>query len=372
MSAVRYDVAIIGAGMAGASLAAELAGKAQVLLLEAEPQPGYHATGRSAAFWSESYGGPAVQPLTTASGPFLANPPPEFVDRSLLSPRGAIHVARAADHPALARLEQAFAASSVPLQRLDRLDLERVVPGLRPGWDVGLAEPSCADIDVAGLHAAYLGAGRRQGVKLVTEARLIAATRAGSGWSLDTTAGSFGAEVLVNAAGAWADEVARRAGVAPIGIQPFRRTVVQLRTDPPAPPQLPLVLDAGGRFYFKPEAGGRLWVSPHDETACQAADCAAEELDVALAVDRFQHIVDWRVVAVERRWAGLRSFAPDRLPVYGYGAPGFFWCAGQGGFGIQTAPAAAKLAAALLLGSNPEPMVANIDPNRYAAVRFPT
>jgi D-arginine dehydrogenase len=159
-----------------------------------------------------------------------------------------------------------------------------------------------------------------------------------------------------------------------VGIQPYRRTLVQLRVDPLASETLPLVIDAKHEFYFKPESGGRLWLSPHDETPCDPGDCAAEEYDVALAIDRLQRVVDWRVERVERSWAGLRSFAPDRAPVYGFGAGGrnrgFFWCAGQGGFGIQTAPAAAKLAAALLLGRVPDPAVAHIDPAPYLASRF--
>jgi D-arginine dehydrogenase len=189
---------------------------------------------------------------------------------------------------------------------------------------------------------------------------------------LETSGGAFETGVVVDAAGAWADEIAAMAGVAPVGIQPYRRTIAQLRVDPPAPADLPLVIDALGRFYFKPEAGGRLWVSPHDETACGPCDCAPEEYDVALAIDRLQRVVDWRVERVEHSWAGLRSFAPDRLPVYGY-APGrrdFFWFAGQGGFGIQTAPAAARIAAALLLGIAPDAMVAGIDPGPYAPGRF--
>ena len=171
--------------------------------------------------------------------------------------------------------------------------------------------------------------------------------------------------MLVNAAGAWADKVAALAGERPVGIRPYRRTLVQLRVDPPAPAGLPLVVDAAGRFYFKPEAGGRLWLSPHDETPCEPCDCAPEELDVAVAIDRLREVVDWRVRAVERKWAGLRSFAPDRLPVYGFSPSrrGFFWCAGQGGFGIQTAPAAARLAADLLLGRTP----GEVDPAPYSA-----
>ena len=363
----RYDVAIVGAGMAGASLAAELAGEASVLILEAESQPGHHSTGRSAAFWSETYGGPSIQPLTSASGRFLAAPPPDFADGPLLAARGALHVAEAGGEAALDALAAQFGGSDIVLEPIDRAGLADLLPGLRPGWTRALAEPSCADIDVAGLHAAYLKRARVRGAVLVADGTLHSATRRGAGWTIETAAGPFNADRLVDAAGAWADEVARRASVVPLGIQPYRRTIVQVRVEPPAPAGLPLVIDAQGRFYFKPEAGGRLWLSPHDETPCDAGDCAPEELDIALAIDGLERIVDWRVTQVERSWAGLRSFARDRLPVYGFdpGQPGFFWCAGQGGFGIQTAPAAAKLAAALLLSRPPE-----IDPAPYRAGRF--
>jgi len=349
------DVTVIGAGMAGASLAAELAGRCSVLILEAERHPGYHATGRSAAFWSESYGGPLVRPLTSASGAFLA-------DNGFLRPRGAIHLSDGSGDGALDELQTQFPA--VGLRPLGRAALEAAIPGLKPGWDKGIAEPSCADIDVAGLHAFYLKRARAQGAALVTDARLVAAERRRR-WRIETTADAYQADILVDAAGAWADQVALAAGERPLGIRPYRRTLVQLRVDPPAPADLPLVIDAAGRFYFKPEAGGRLWLSPHDETPCEPGDCAPEEIDVATAIDRLERVVDWRVAAVERKWAGLRSFAPDRLPVYGFGAPGFFWFAGQGGFGIQTAPAAARLAAALLLGRTPE-----LDPHPYSPARF--
>ncbi len=365
-----YDVAIVGAGMAGASLAAEIAGEASVLLLEAESQPGYHSTGRSAAFWSETYGGPLIQPLTSASGGFLAAPPADFSERPLMSVRGAIHLADGEGEPALAALAGEFDGSSVRLDRLDRDALTAAICGLQPGWNHGLAEPSCADIDVAALHGAYLKRARARGVDLVTDARLIAARREAGSWAIEATKGPFLADILVDAAGAWADGVARAAGVAPLGIRPFRRTIVQARVAPAPPSDMPLIIDAMGRFYFKSEAGGRLWLSPHDETPCDPCDSAPEEIDIAIAVDRLEQVVDWRVERVERSWAGLRSFAPDRLPVYGFSAPGFFWCAGQGGFGIQTAPAAAKLAAALLLGRTPDAMVAHIDPSPYAPGRF--
>jgi D-arginine dehydrogenase len=360
----RWDIAIVGAGMAGASLAAEIGPRASVLLLEMEESPGYHSTGRSAAFWSETYGGPLVQPLTRTSGGFLAG-------RDFLKPRGAVHLADAAGAAALDALAAEF-AGNVALEPLDRPALECLVPGLRPSWNRGLFEPGCADIDVAALHQHYLAAARRAGALLALRAGLAAARREGGGWRLETAAGVFHAAILVDAAGAWADRVAAMAGTAPIGIRPTRRTLAQLRIAPPVPPSLPLTIDALGRFYFKPEAGGRLWLSPHDESACDPGDCAAEEIDVAHAIDRLEGVVDWKVERVEKRWAGLRSFAPDRLPVYGF-APGrgdFFWFAGQGGFGIQTAPAAAKIGASLLLGAEPDPIVAAIDPAPYSAARF--
>jgi D-arginine dehydrogenase len=368
----RADVAVVGAGMAGASLAAEIAGAASVLILEAESRPGYHATGRSAAFWSESYGGPRVQPLTTASGSFLAAPPAGFAGAPFLSPRGAIHIADSEGATALDELWGEFNGSEVPLYQMNRAELEAALQDLRPGWDKALAEPSCADIDVAALHSAYLRQAKHRGAELIVDARLQQADRNGGRWRLRTTAGEFDADVLVNAAGAWADEVARIAGERPLGVQPYRRTMVQLQVAPPAPADLPLVIDALGRFYFKPEAGGRLWLSPHDETTSAPCDSAAEEYDVALAIDRLEQAIDWKVERVEHSWAGLRSFARDRVPVYGF-APGggdFFWCAGQGGFGIQTAPAAAKLAAALLLDTAPDPMVAHVDPAPYSPERF--
>ncbi len=368
MSAV--DFAIVGAGMAGASLAAELAPFASVALIEAEAHPGYHATGRSAAFWTESYGGPDVHPLTSASGPWLARPPADFADRGFLHHRGAIHLADAAGRPALAALARDFAG--LALHALDRAALAARIPGLRPAWIEGLAEPTTADIDVAALHQAYLGAARRHGVRLVVGARVAAAERARGRWRVDAGGEAVEAAVLVDAAGAWADDIARLAGVGLLGIRPYRRTMLQLRVAPLVPAAMPLILDAAGRFYFKPAAGGRLWLSPHDETDAAAGDTAPEELDIALAIDRLGHVVDWRVERVERAWAGLRSFAPDRLPVYGFDprAAGFFWFAGQGGFGIQTAPAAAKLAATVLLGKAPDPMVEGIDIERYSPGRF--
>lgn len=356
-----FDIAVIGAGMAGASLAAAIGGRARVLLLEAEEHPGYHATGRSAAFWTESYGGPGVQPLTTASGPLLCS-------LGVLTARGALTLGRTGEEAQVAAFVERYRAAGVEMHVLDRAAVARRVPGLRPEWTCGALEPSTCDIDVAALHQHYLAQARSAGAQLWCRARLVSAQRKASGWALTLADGRrVEAGVIVDAAGAWADPVAALAGIAPLGIAPYRRTVAQLAVTAQVRADLPLVLDIGETFYFKPESG-RLWLSPHDETPSVACDAAPEEIDVALAISRFEQVVDWPVERVEHRWAGLRAFAPDRLPVYGF-APqdaGFFWFAGQGGFGIQTAPAAADLAARLLLGQAP----GAIDPATYAPDRF--
>lgn len=366
----EFDIVIVGAGIAGASLAAEISAHRTVLLLEAESQPGYHSTGRSAAFWDEIYGGVHVQPLTTASGPFLANPPADFHDGPLMHRRGALHVGTN-DHGGFAADMLAdFARSGVGIEVADREMVERMVPGIRSEWSHGLWEPTCCDIDVAALHASYLRQAARRGARLSCNAQLQRADWRDGRWHIEAGPGQFSASTLVNAAGAWADDVAAVAGIVRLGIQPFRRTMVQLTINPGAPADLPLVIALDGSFYFKPDAGGTLWLSPHDETVVSAGDAAPEELDVAIAIDRLQQVVDWEVKRVGYTWAGLRSFAPDRLPVIGPDAvnPAFFWLAGQGGFGIQTAPAAAKLAASMLVSDIQPPT--DVDGSLYVPERL--
>lgn len=360
----RVDVLIVGGGIAGASLGAEIAGRCSVLLVEAEKHCGFHSTGRSAAFWLESYGGPTVAKLSNASRGFLDNPAREFAERGFLRTRGDLH---------LTRDELSEFPSGIEARLIERPELERMVPGIKPEWRRALFEPGCADIDVAGLHCAYLRQFKGLGGEVRTDSALLTVRKIAGGWQAQLRDGSeIGAAVIVNAAGAWADSVAEACRVRLLQVQPKRRTMVQLRVARSGLRDLPLVDDSAGTFYFKGEGDRTIWLSPHDEIDTDPCDAAPEEIDVAVAIDRFQSVVDWPIEAVERKWAGLRSFAPDRIPVYGFDpdAAGFFWCAGQGGFGIQTAPAAAKLAASLLLGREPDPMVAHIDPQPFAPNRF--
>ena len=365
MTDTLYDFAIVGAGMAGASLAAELGPHAKVLLLEAEDAPGYHSTGRSAAFWEECYGGPQIVPLTLPSGRYLR-------EHGFLRKRGALYAGQAQDAVALDDFERRFEGTGVTIERVAGEHLRHHAPMLSDVWCDGLYEEACADIDVAGLHQHYLKLLKAAGVKMVCRARVTGLSKASGGWVITTASGeSYGAQRVVNAAGAWADELAKLAGVSPLGIQPYRRTVVQLRVEPGAPEDMPLVLDISGNFYFKSD-NGRIWLSPHDETPSAPCDAAPEELDVARAIDAFERATTWRIEAAERRWAGLRSFAPDRTPIYGPDPeePGFLWFAGQGGFGIQTAPAAARFASQIMLGLERDELTAAIDASVYNPARF--
>lgn len=371
----HFDVAIVGAGIAGAGLAyslLQLAPGLRIAILEAESRPGYHTTGRSAAFYAETYGGPLVQPLTSASKAFLQHPPVGFIETPILSPRGALHICPPDAVETLDRLEAEFRAGRVACHRMDANQIAGMVPQLRPEWrQAALFEPGCMDIDVAALHQAYLRAAQRAGAVLLTDARVVQLGRDAGGWRLAVCNAEVSADKVANAAGAWASELAMMAEACPVPIRPLRRTLVVAEVVPPATANLPLVLDASETLYFKPE-NGHLWISPHDETPDVAGDVRPDELDVARAMDRFQQICDWPVQRLVTKWAGLRNFAPDRLPVYGADPirPGFFWCAGQGGWGIQTAPAASMLAAATMLGVPLPAEYAFVDPKAYLASRF--
>jgi D-arginine dehydrogenase len=347
----RWDVAVIGAGIAGASVAAELAaGGQRVVLLEQEASPGYHTTGRSAALYTTAYGPPVIRALTRASGPAFHAPPDAARPHPLLRPRGAVFIAHQGQMAALAALADALGNA---VQSMLVAQAQARLPLLRPGYLAGaLLDEGAADIDVEALHRLYLRALAASGGSLRCKAAVTALARDGAGWRLQAGGGEILADLVVNAAGAWADAVAQLAGVATVGLEPRRRTA--LLVAPPAgvvPDAWPMAVDVDEAFYIKPDAG-KLLLSPADETPCPPCDARPEELDVALAVDRVQAAFDMPVRRIDHAWAGLRSFVPDRCPVAGHApdAPGFVWLAGQGGYGIQSAPALARVAAALTLG----------------------
>jgi D-arginine dehydrogenase len=345
----RVDILIVGGGIAGASLGARLARSHSVTLIEAETMCGRHATGRSAAFWQASLGGDTPERrLSIASKPmFDANWPGSATP--LLRHRGAIHLTGPCGE-AMQDVD-ALGGEYEPLH-LDRAELDRLIPGMREQWTGAWYESSCADIEVAAFHQASLATLRHNGGKVRTDAALLSARRDGSFWTVETSVGSIEAGILVNAAGAWGDQLAEQASVPGLGLEPRRRTVVQLRVGRSGLRDLPFVTDLHESFYFKGEGDNSVWVCPLDETLVDPCDAAPEEIDVAVAIDRFERAVDWPVEAVERKWAGLRTFAPDRGMKFGFDsqADGFFWCVGQGGMGIQTAPAASLLCASLISG----------------------
>ena len=339
------DVVVIGAGMAGASAAHFLARRFDVLLLEREDQPGYHTTGRSAALYTQAYGNAAIRALTVASRPFFDAPPEGFSETPLLTPRGLVLFGRADQ---AASLEGAFRDGRRFVPEIRMLDSDGVcglIPALRPDYAAGgVYEPEAADIDVHALHRGFLNR-----VPLRRNAEVEGLERIASGWRVTLRGGEkLVARLVVNAAGAWADEMAALAGAAPIGLVPKRRTAF---TFPAETGDWPMAVDVDEQFYFKPESGRTLG-SLADETPSPPCDAQPEEIDVAMAVDRIEHATTFRIRRIERRWAGLRSFVADKTPVAGFdpGLPGFFWCAGQGGYGIQTAPAMGMVVAALAAG----------------------
>lgn len=344
-----YDIIVIGAGIAGASVAAELAEQNRVLLLEAEDQPGYHTTGRSAALYTCAYGPPVIRALTRASGAFFRAPQSPYLEHSLLRRRGVLFVARADQRPAFDALRQRL-GDAVTVRDADWA--RALVPLLRPDYAAAaLYEDVAADIDVMALHQHYLKAFRAAGGVLRTGAAVAALSPAENRWRVETVADTFEAATVVNAAGAWADKVAALAGVAPVGLEPMRRTALLVSTpDGYASEDWPAVIDIEEKFYLKPDAG-KLLISPADETPSPPCDAQPEEMDVAVCVDRIETAFDMAVRRIDHKWAGLRSFVADRCPVAGFDpdVPGFFWLAGQGGYGIQSAPALARTAAALAM-----------------------
>ena len=362
----QVDIAIIGAGIAGASLAYRLAhraaGSRSVALLEREAQPGYHSTGRSAAMFEATYGPPLVRALTRASRDFYDAPPPGFGDVPLLTPRGLLYVATRGQEALAAQLYDELSVNCPALQRCSADDALARVPVLRRGFVVSaLWEPDACDINVHALHQGFLRGARRGGATLHCDAGLLAARREGDGWVLQLADGSdMRARCVVNAAGAWVDEVASMFGATPIGIVPKRRSAFTFAApEGIAAASWPCVIGADESYYFKPDAG-RLLGSPANANATHPHDVAPEELDIASGIHQIEAATTMTIRRPASTWAGLRSFVADGELVIGPddACPGFFWLAGQGGYGIQSAAAASELAAALICGDAPPPALA--------------
>lgn len=348
------DIIVIGGGIAGAGVAAILAESMRVLLLESEDRPGYHSTGRSASLFIESYGNDTVRALSRASHPYLEAPPLEELDHGLLSDRGALFLSHGDVH-GMAELDLLLASSSKVLE-ISPEDAVRRVPILNPaGVHRAVIEECAQDINVDALHQAWLKRLKRLNGEIVCAAPVTRLYQADGGWNVEAGPRRYHAPIIVNAAGAWADTVAAMAGVATCGLQPLRRSMAVL----PAPDGVdisgwPLFGDIAETWYAKPESG-KLLVSPADTDPVEPHDAYIDDMVLAEGLHRFEQAVTYPVARVERSWAGLRTFAADKTPVVGFAAehPGFFWLAGQGGYGIQTSPALSAFAASLILGQPP-------------------
>ena len=349
----QADIVIIGGGIAGTALAHALDHDGDVVLLEAGDQLGAHATGRSAALYSETYGTLPVRALTVASGPFLRHPPPGFTDGPLLSPRPVLHIARADQMDDMTRALIGMQALVPSINPLTGPECRTLAPLLREAHiAAGILEPNACDINVERLRQAYRDGAQRRGARIVTRAPVTALSRENGLWQVESPAGQWQARVVVNAAGARAGQVAALAGLPAIGLQPMRRTVSLI--DPPAGMdigRMPFILDIAGAFFLKPE-GGALLFSSADNTPVEPGETLPDEQAAALAIQRVQQACGLQIQGPGRSWAVLRSFVADRNPVIGFdpAAEGFFWLAALGGSAVQTAPSLSAFAAGLLRG----------------------
>jgi D-arginine dehydrogenase len=359
------DVVVIGAGIAGASLAFELSASARVTVLEREPHVGYHSSGRSAALFSETYGSEAVRQLTRASRAFFEQPPAGFCEAPLLRPRGLLWMAGAGRASAVADFHKALGQSAANCDVLDVAQIRDRLPLVREDHcGGGLWEYRAADIDVDALLQGYLRGLRRNGSEIRLNCEVAGIERRDCGWTIALAGGEqLRANMIVNAAGAWADVVALLAGAKRIGLRVLRRTAAIVDTSIGREIRdWPMIVDLHDTWFCKPDAGALL-VSPADQTPVPPTDAYADDFDVAVAIDRVTSALDVPITRMRRSWAGLRSFVADENPVLGWdkGVPGFFWLAAQGGFGVQTAPALARFSAALIRAGASSRALSNSD-----------
>lgn len=358
---MQFDYLVIGAGISGASAAFELAASGTVALIEAEAMPGYHSTGRSAALYTRNYGVPVVQRINAASHAFFTNPPDGFSEHPLLTPRGSLTVAAPGDEDKLAPV-LALSSAGNEIELISAADALALAPLLRAeGVAAAAYEPGVMDMDVHALHQGYLRGLRSRGGQLFCNARVMELARRRDAWHLRAGERALEGRVVINAAGAWADQVGHLAGAAPLGLTAKRRTAILV--DPPGGVdvgRLPAVEFVGGEAYFKPDAG-KIMASPGDQTPVEPQDVQPDEWDIAVLVDWLQRQTTVSVRRLSGSWAGLRTFADDGAPVVGFDAQveDFFWLAGQGGFGIMMAPTLARVAAGLIVhGDVPDALLA--------------
>ena len=349
-----FDFAVVGAGIAGVSVAYHLARHASVVILEGEHVPAYHTTGRSAALHSETYGSAEIRAITVVSGRFYRKPPEGFTDHPLLTPRGALIAGRAEQQADMQKAAATYAQLVPSVRWLDPAETLRRQPLLRPEAAAGGAIfEEAEDMDVAAIHAGFLKGARASGAELRLDAEVIDLDRVDGLWRIGLrSGGKVAATNIVNASGAWADVVGGMAGADPVGLIPKRRTAFTFD----APPGLdlthmPMVIDFDESWYIKPEVG-QFMGSLADETPSPPCDAQPEEIDIATAVERIETATTLSIRRIKNKWAGLRSFVADKNLVVGYDpkVEGFFWLAGQGGYGIQPGEAAGRLAASLALG----------------------
>lgn len=367
------DFVVIGGGIAGVSAAAHLAPHGSVTLLETERTLAYHTTGRSAAMFVVNYGARGVRPMAQASRRFLESPPPGSTESPILTPRGLLWIGESHQIGHIQEIAAGATGNGDASQLVGPDEMGHLVPVLKPDRVVaGFYEASAHDIDVAGLHQAYVRIARKHGGEILTSAGVTAIERSGPVWKVDTGSGSFEGSVLVNAAGAWGDMVAGMAGVVPIGLQPMRRTAFMVPGSEESA-GWPMVVDADQRFYFKPD-GVQILCSLAEEVPSDPTDPRPRMEDVAKAIERINEATTLDIGVVNSEWTGLRTFAPDRELVIGEDptAPGFFWLVGQGGIGIQTSPAYGSLLASLVTGAalSPDLEAAGVDPGLTDPARF--
>ncbi len=350
----RMKIVVIGGGMVGMSCAAELSQHCDVTVLEAEDAPGYHSSGRSAAAYIEPYVNGTIFTLTSSSRAFFENPPAGFADAPIVTPRADVMIASAPKSHLVDAYLQRWREFCPGLVEVSAASVREQVPILRPETVArAVSDPNVMDIDAHGLLNGFRRMLKAHGGSLVTRSRVESLARVNGGWKIDAGGRQYTCDAVVNASGAWGDEVAELAGVKRVGLVPKRRTAMLIKCGNADVARWPMVHEIESEFYFKPDAG-RLLLSPADQTPSAPCDAQPEEIDVAVAIERFEAATTVAVDRIEHRWAGLRSFLPDSLPVVCFDdqAEGFFWLIGQGGFGIQTSPTMARLSAALVRGKD--------------------